>query len=61
MKKSREIRIAPAIKKELASEFKVSYQTIDMTMKYIFNSETSKKIRKRAKEKLLEEANNIED
>lgn len=56
----KKILIHPNYKHEIAKEFRVSMQTVDMSLKYVFNSEVAKSIRKKAKEMLLKEANEIE-
>ncbi len=55
----KKILIHPTYKNQIAKEFKVTKQTVDMSLKYVFNSETSKDIRKRAKELLLKESEKI--
>lgn len=47
------------LKKQIANELKVSIQTVDMSLKYVFDSDTAKKIRKKAKELLIKEVENI--
>ncbi len=46
------IEISPQHKKQLANEFKRSKQTIQMSLDFVFNSETAMKIRQRAAELL---------
>lgn len=58
MQKKR-IQIAPELKKTLAKEFSKSLQAVQMSLDYVFNSDTAIKIRLRAKELLIEEANKI--
>ena len=53
------ILIHPTYKNQMVKEFKVSKQTVDMSLKYVFNSDTAKKIRKRAKNLLETEAKKI--
>ena len=53
------ILIHPTYKNQIAKEFKVSNQTVDMSLKYVFNSGVSKNIRKRAKELLEDESKKI--
>jgi hypothetical protein len=53
------ILIHPTYKNQIAKEFEVTKQTVDMSLKYVFNSDTSKKIRKRAKTLLEQEAKKI--
>ncbi len=55
----KKILIHPSFRKDLSEEFSVSKQTIDMSLKYVFNSEKAKKIRQRAKELLQKEIDNI--
>ena len=56
----KKINLHPDLKNKIALEFKVSSQTVDMSLKYVFNSKKAKKIRARAKEMLQEEINKIE-
>lgn len=53
------ILIHPIHKRQIAKVFKVTTQTVDMSLKYVFNSDIAKCIRKRAKELLLLEASKI--
>ena len=53
------ILIHPTYKNQIAKELGVTKQTVDMSLKYVFNSETSKLIRKRAKKLLEIEAKKI--
>ena len=53
------ILIHPTYKNQIAKEFNVTKQTVDMSLKYIFNSETAQSIRKRAKKLLEIEAKKI--
>ncbi|NHN26796.1 hypothetical protein FIA58_014010 [Flavobacterium jejuense] len=55
----KKIRLHPDFKKKLAEEFNVSYQTVTMSLNYVFESDKSDLIRDRAKEMLTEEANKI--
>lgn len=55
----KKILIHPTYKNQIAKEFKVTKQTVDMSLKYVFNSGTSKDIRKRAKDLLLKESEKI--
>lgn len=55
----KKIRVHPEIKKEIAKELKVTYQTVTMSLEYVFNSEKAKQIRQRAKELLQKELNKI--
>ena len=55
----KKIRLHPDLKKELANEFNVSYQTVSMSLRFVFESELSDKIRERSREMLLVEANKI--
>lgn len=52
----KKIRLHPDLKKQIAEEFEVSYQTVNMSLEYVFNSEKSEAIRNRAKELLKKEA-----
>ncbi len=56
----RRINISVNHKKDLAQEFEVSYQSIQMSLDYVFNSKKAKRIRQRAKEMLQEEINKID-
>ena len=60
MQKNR-IEISPKLKKQLTQEFDKSSQAIQMSLDYVFNSDNAKKIRIRAKELLIEEANKISE
>ncbi len=51
----KKIRVHPDIKKQIAKEFNVSYQTVTMSLEFVFNSEKAKAIRQRAKVLLQEE------
>ncbi|WP_281323758.1 hypothetical protein [Flavobacterium sp. IMCC34518] len=53
------IRIHPEFKTQMATEFKTSKQNVKMALDYYNNSELAKKIRLRAKELLLQEAEGI--
>ena len=55
----KKILIHPTYKNQIAKEFKVTKQTVDMSLKYVFNSKTSKDIRKRAKGLLENESKKI--
>lgn len=55
----KKILLHPDLKKQIANELGLSIQTIDMSLKYVFDSDTAKKVRKRAKKLLLNEAENI--
>lgn len=57
--KKRKIEIAVIHKKQLALEYGVSIQTIHLTLRGVFNSERSARIRQRAKELLQQEIDNI--
>ncbi len=56
-----EIRMHIACKKQIAQEFDVTLQSVYMSLKYIFNSEKAKSIRKRAIEILKEEVKKAEE
>ena len=58
MQKNR-IEISSVLKKQLVKEFGKSLQAVQMSLDFVFNSETAVNIRKRAKELLIEEANKI--
>lgn len=53
------IKIHPYFKNQMAKEFNVSNNTVQLALSYVFNSETAIKIRKRAKELLLEESQKV--
>lgn len=53
------IRIAPEFKTQMAKEFETSKQNVKTALDYYNNSELAKKIRARAKQLLLEEANKV--
>ena len=48
----KKILIHPTYKNQIAKELNVTKQTVDMSLKYVFDSDKAKKIRKRAKELL---------
>lgn len=55
----KKIRIHPDLKKQIAEEFKVTFQTVSMSLRYVFDSEKARAIRNRAIELLeLEITNN---
>ncbi len=54
------IRIAPEFKTQMALEFNTSKQNVKTALDYYNNSDLAKKIRVRAKELLLNEAEKIE-
>ncbi len=58
MKKS---RIHPEIKKQISEELETTYQTVTMSLDFVFNSEKSKKIRERAQELLLQEVESLNE
>ena len=53
------IKVHPDIAKRIAKELQVSHQTIRASLSYFNNSLKAQQIRQRAKEALIEEANNI--
>jgi hypothetical protein len=55
-----QINIADEHKKILAEEFNVTYQSLRMMLKYVINSDKAKAVRKRAKELLKQEADNVD-
>ncbi|MCZ2084125.1 MAG: hypothetical protein LC112_07605 [Flavobacteriales bacterium] len=57
----KKINLHPELKHKIAEEFEVTMQTVDMSLKYVFNSEKAKLIRDRAKELLKEEIQKIEN
>lgn len=56
----KKIRIDIELKKQISKELNISLQTVRMSLGYVFNSESAKKVRKRAKELLINEAKNIQ-
>lgn len=58
---TKKILIHPELNKILVDEFRTSWQTIDAAKNYYNNSKLAKAIRKRCKELLTEEANQIKD
>lgn len=50
-----EILVHPKLKQELVDEFKTSMQTVNMALKYVYNSDLSKSIRLKAKELMIEQ------
>lgn len=55
----KKIRIVADLKKQIAKELGVSIQTVETSLSYFYDSSTSRDVRKRAKELLLQEANNV--
>ncbi|GIZ15754.1 hypothetical protein [Capnocytophaga catalasegens] len=55
----KKIRVHPDLKKEIAKEFSVTMQSVDMSLKYVFNSKQAKEIRQRAKELLQAESEDV--
>lgn len=55
------IEIPSKYKKQLAEEFETSLQSVQMSLRYVFNSETAEQIRLRAKEMLQEEIEKINE
>lgn len=55
----KKIRIDIELKKQISKELSISLQSVRMSLDYVFNSDNAKKVRKRAKELLIKEANNI--
>lgn len=54
------ILIHPDFKNQIAKEFKTTTQTIQTSLSYFNNSELAQKIRTRAKELLLQEAEKVQ-
>ena len=54
----KKIRLHPDLKKQIAKEFKVSYQTVTMSLKFVFESDKAEAIRQRAFELLNDEITN---
>ncbi len=57
----KKIRIHHSYIKQISNEIGRTPQSVRMSLDYVFNSETAKKIRNRAKELLQEEIKKIED
>lgn len=55
----KKILLHPDLKKQIAKELNVTTQSVDMSLKYVFDSDKAKSIRKRAKELLKNEIDNI--
>lgn len=55
----KKIRIDVELKKQISNELNISLQSVRMSLDYVFNSDNAQKIRKRAKELLIEEAKKI--
>lgn len=55
----KKIRLHSKLKKQIVDEFGVTYQTVSMSLEYVFNSKKAVAIRQRAKELLLKEADGI--
>jgi hypothetical protein len=55
----KKIRIVAEMKKQIAKELGISIQTVETSLSYFYDSITSRDIRQRAKELLIEEANKI--
>lgn len=55
----KKIRLHPDFMNQIAREEGVTLQTVRMALYYVFNSDTSKRIRARAKELMIEEAGQI--
>ncbi|WP_233900747.1 hypothetical protein [Tenacibaculum piscium] len=51
----KKIRLHPDLKKQIAKEFECTGQTVDMSLVFVFNSDKSKNIRKRAIELLQQD------
>ncbi|ELY1979197.1 hypothetical protein K5L04_09495 [Flavobacterium psychrophilum] len=51
----KKIRLHPDLKKQIAKEFKVTYQTVTMSLKFVFESPKAEAIRQRAYELLNDE------
>jgi hypothetical protein len=56
----KKILVHPDLKKDLQKEFKVSYQTITMSIDGVFTSEKALAIRQRVKQLLIAEIEKIE-
>ena len=55
----KKIRIVAEMKKQIAKELGVSIQTVETSLSYFSDSPTSREVRKKAKELLLEEASKV--
>lgn len=51
----KKIRLHPDLKKQIAKELECSGQTVDMSLVFVFNSDKSRNIRKRAIELLQQD------
>ena len=47
------------MKKQIAKELGVSIQTVETSLSYFYDSPTSREVRKKAKELLLQEASKV--
>ena len=59
--KNNRINISSTMKKQLVKEFSKSLQAVQMSLDFVFNSDSAKAIRERAKELLQEEITKIEN
>lgn len=53
------ILLHPELKHKIKDEFNCTLQTVDMSLKFVFNSEKAKKIRQKASELLILESKKI--
>ena len=56
----KKILLHPKLKHKIKDEFGCTLQSVDMSLRYVFQSTQADKIRKRAKELLIEESEKIE-
>lgn len=56
----KKIRIVHELKKQIAKEMRVTTQTVEMALAYVYNSEVQQNIRQRAKELLRQEADKVQ-
>lgn len=56
----KKIRIVHELKKQIAKEMRVTTQTVEMALAYVYNSEVQQNIRQRAKELLQQEADKVQ-
>ena len=55
----KKILLHPKLKHQIKDEFDCTLQTVDMSLKFVFQSDKAELIRKRAKQLLIEESKKI--
>lgn len=55
----KKILLHPELKHKIKDEFNCTLQTVDMSLKFVFQSDKAELIRKRAKQLLIEESKKI--